>query len=657
MAAKVQVKKAVKRKSDQLVDRKALAKKNKAQQPVEESSSEDELDSADSSEDDLDNLDSSDDENTKFDDSDSNDSDSDSDSDNDLDNSDSEESDGESNGDNNVNGQSQNEDGSNGKTQQESRAEQKKLREERKLQRPYGTTIQQIKKIWEKLRVKKGLSAKERLTLANEGWALAKDQAKDLVLKHDASRVIQTILKYSPKPQKEEIVKALRGTYYELSKSSYGKYLVVKMLHYGSKETRADIINELHGNFRKLMKHREGAYVIEDAYRDYATPQQKRQIIREFFGNEYAIFRDSAADKDLAAILAEAPEKRPILLKNLNGVITSAVNKGSIGFQIIHAAMLEYVKNIDPTLSEREEFIDLISEQFPEIVHTPEGSEVASRVLSIATAKERKHLVKSLKPFASKLATDENGQFVLITLLNTVDDTVMVSKNFTSDFKENLEELLLSKAARKPFMYLLSGRTTRNFSPAALKQLKQVDEWKKGTSKKDDEVRLNELKKSFSPLLLEGSQEFCKSMLSESTASQLLAEILLFADDESGQLEASVECVVATVVEDPELLSEQAYLPRVLRCLIQNGHWNFSEKKVDAAPNQLNFGEKLSNALLENPEIIQKWVKGEGAFVVVALIEQGNNGKLVKEVKKATKGLKESDGKGIKLLLDVLSNK
>jgi len=54
----------------------------------------------------------------------------------------------------------------------------------------------------------------------------------DLVLKHDASRVVQTLLKFGSKEQRGEVAKALKGKYAELAKSTYGKFLVCKILKY-----------------------------------------------------------------------------------------------------------------------------------------------------------------------------------------------------------------------------------------------------------------------------------------------------------------------------------------------------------------------------------------------------------------------------------------
>lgn len=223
--------------------------------------------------------------------------------------------------------------------------EQRKLLKERKMQRRSGTQVQQIKSVWERLRVKTPPLPKQiREKLSNEIWELSKDCISDLVLKHDASRIVQTLVKYSSKERREQIVDSLKGKFYVLATSAYGKYLLVKLLHYGSRTSRQAIINELHGSLRKLMRHREGAYVVEDLFVLYATHEQKQQMIKEFWGSEYAVFRETHKDLTIQKVCESSVEKRNIIARNLIGTITASVDKGSAGFQILHAAMREYVK-------------------------------------------------------------------------------------------------------------------------------------------------------------------------------------------------------------------------------------------------------------------------------------------------------------------------
>ncbi|CAI8494596.1 unnamed protein product [Hanseniaspora opuntiae] len=191
-----------------------------------------------------------------------------------------------------------------------------RLLKERKLKRSGGREIESIKKLWEKLRAK-DTTKKEKTALCEEIWELSSDSIAELVLKHDASRVVQSLVKYSDVKKRDQIVIALKGKFADLAKSSYGKYLLVKLLHYGSKDSRQIIIDELHGNLRKLMRHREGAYVVEDLFVLYANQKQRNQMLQEFWGSEYAVFAVENKDLKIEEVCAENVDKRRNIQRNL----------------------------------------------------------------------------------------------------------------------------------------------------------------------------------------------------------------------------------------------------------------------------------------------------------------------------------------------------
>lgn len=549
----------------------------------------------------------------------------------------------------------------NKKSAKESHAEQKRLLKERKLARQGGASIEQIKQIWERLRVKTGIKPAERKKLVEEIWAICKDEIKNLILKHDASRIIQTLFKYADKDKRVVITKALKGNYYDLAISSYGKYLLVKMLHYGSAPVRQSIIDELHGRFRKLMRHKEGAYVLEDAFRDYSTAAQKRQMIQEFFGAEFAVFRDAAGNKTLKQILAESPDKRAVIMRNLNETITASVNKGSIGFTVIHAAMLEYVSNLDPATSEKADFIDLVAEQFAEMVHTSEGAQVACKILAMASAKEKKGLVKSLKSFVDTLAADQYGHMVMMTAFDTIDDTVLVTKSFSQELKEKpTHELFMDKNGRRPFLYAMLGRDPRYFNKLVIEQLEQYDAIKQatGTAKKEDAVRLSEINKGMSPLILDTIKEHSYALMNDTLGSQFVSEALLACEgDKAEAIDALCEVLAADPAGDNHVI-KQPNSQRALRTLIQEGHWNNKEKKVVKVANPIGFGTSFYNAVGDH---VVAWATGEGSFVIVTLLETSGDADFAKELKKTLKkslsqleDAAEAGNKGSKLIVDLL---
>ncbi|EJS42189.1 puf6p [Saccharomyces arboricola H-6] len=550
--------------------------------------------------------------------------------------------------------------------------EQRKLLKERKMQRKSGTQVQQIKSVWERLRVKTPPLPKQiREKLSNEIWELSKDCICDLVLKHDASRIVQTLVKYSSKERREQIVDALKGKFYVLATSAYGKYLLVKLLHYGSRTSRQTIIDELHGSLRKLMRHREGAYVVEDLFVLYATHEQKQQMIKEFWGSEYAVFRETHKDLTIENVCESSVEKRNIIARNLIGTITASVEKGSAGFQILHAAMREYVKIANE--KEISDMIELLHEQFAELVHTPEGSDVACTLVAKANAKERKLILKTLKNHGEKLIKNEYGNIVFITILNCVDDTVLVFKSFSPIVKEHLQEFIIDKFGRRPWLYILLGLDGKYFSPIVKNELLRYIKLSEPTSKKDSLQRRHELLSKFAPMFLSTISKYYSVILTENLGCQFIAEVLIndelyaqLGEKDQEKYQKVLDNILTTfkgdITEDEHPI-HRAFSTRLLKALIQGGKWNNKERKVEPLKNVqglgVPFAHKLYDEIIDSSNLLEWINNADSSFTVVALYEtlkgQKEGKQFVKDLKEVqSKITSDENNKGSHLLVKLL---
>lgn len=529
----------------------------------------------------------------------------------------------------------------------EQRQEKKRLQKERKLQKTHGKEIEQIKLLWEKLREKHGVPKQERERLVHEIMQLVDGKWKDVVLRHDASRVVQTVFKYADKALKHDITVSLKGTYVLLAKSAYGKYLLIKMLHYGSPQVRKSIVDEMHGHYRRLMGHKEGAYVLNDLYTIYATAKQRKQILREFFGSEYALFREAGDGKtDLKEIIAANPEKKNYLLENLNKVITAAVNKGSIGFEIVHAMMLEYIRNVDPKSMARENFVDLIADDIVEMVHTKDGSQVASLTLAMSTAKERKRLLKSMRQFPTKLAKDEFGNIVMMAAFLTVDDTKLTHKAF-HEIESDLFSVLTDKYARRPLLMLLVGPQNKKYFGVLQSRFEEIDQVKQEFSKKEDNARIEELLLFFLPAIVNEVVSNTSNLLKESLGTQFVLEMLLnkTVQEQTEEFTKLVDAVAALFSDDPKsknhILSVNPFSGRTAKTLVH---------QLPA------FQTKFVDIVKQYP---QEYATGEGCFSVVALLEENKDTKEGKSLRKLLakhkKEIESSEARGKDLLLELLA--
>lgn len=561
------------------------------------------------------------------------------------------------------------------------RKEQKEELKKRKLQRKAGTEVQQIKKLWEKLRCTKPVPSKEeRDKLANEIWTLSQDVILDLVLKHDALRVVQTLVKYSPQERRDKIVTALKGHFYDLATSAYGKYLLVKLLHYGLKNAKQMVINELHGKLRKLMRHREGAYVVEDLFVLYLTQAQRKQMMREFWGSEYAVFKELGQDQTVVDVIHSLLEKKHLIMTNLYGTISASVNKGSTGFQILHAAMKEYVAclvdDVEANNSQIREFVELLQEQVAELIHTPEGLDVACTLIALATAKERRNIVKHLKLHAADMVKNEHGNLVLITLYMVTDDTVMLTKAFGEELygPEVLPGVVVDKWGRRAPLYILRGLDKRYFNPRVQALLKGYETLAYAhTTKKPQDKRQAELREAMVPMfylsILALGDDFSLFFL-ENLAAQFITELILTPGDYPQRQELLDKVVeVSTsgdVREDHHLLNHAVFVLRALKLLIQGTQYKFNHElkkveKVDGVDAIPGTGVDLAERIAKDIDVAQWVAANQGAFTVVALYEVlllaklSEAKKLQKQVKKLAKTIKEdTDNKGAQLLLEIV---
>jgi pumilio family protein 6 len=70
---------------------------------------------------------------------------------------------------------------------------------------------------------------------------------------------------------------------------------------------------------------------------------------------------------------------------------------------------------------------------------------------------------------------------LLLTLMDVVDDTVLVSKSIFTELQQHILDLATNKFGRIPLLYPFVGRLTRLLPPAAIAQIKEMDQIREAT--------------------------------------------------------------------------------------------------------------------------------------------------------------------------------
>ena len=479
------------------------------------------------------------------------------------------------------------------------------------------------------------------------------------------------------------ITKELEGEYRALAEGRYSKFLLGKMLVYGDTEIRDLVVPAFYGSVRKLINHPEAAWVLDDIYRGAASATQKAVLLREWYGAEFAIFRDGSSTEDVTAdlkqILEANPEKKVPIFKSLHELINQLVQKKKTGFTMLHDAMLQYFHNLTPGSSDFGDFMELLKgdeegDLLKNLAFTASGSEVVSLALVYGTAKDRKQILKVYRGTIQILAYDKNGRRVLLTAYEIIDDTQLTSKTIFPELtgktvtKPPPSEDVISPMVEDPnaritlqYLYCPDGKGL-SLPPEDQKLFAKIRTIRETTSKKNPAVRRQELLVEISPSLLSYIKKSVKELIRSLFGCQFMTDVLLGSpDDASAALREIAEQAKKLVppYEATLELRNPTAVDRMLKALVLGGRYNPKTQKIEKLNDQpMNFHDILY-AEISDAELIS-WATGAHSFVIVAMLEAegfGSQKRLLsylREHKGQLQNAVDGGNKGAKILLEKL---
>lgn len=546
----------------------------------------------------------------------------------------------------------------------EAHAKQRALAKERKASKPNADSIARSKKIWERLRLKSHVPREERRELVAELFTIITGRVPDFVFKHDSVRVIQCALKYGNPEQRLLISQELVGSVRPLVESRYAKFLVAKLVQDRDPQIRNAIIPEFFGHVRRLIHHPEASWIVDDIYRQVATPQQKAMMLREWYGAEFALFHKKpelqnstiAGEQetaDLGRILEINPEKRRPTLQYLLQTINSLIQKKMTGFTMLHDAMLQYFLVLSPDSPELAEFLEILKgdidpdteggggDLFRNLAFTKSGSRLVCLALAHGSAKDRKTILKCFKDNIELMAFDQYANMVLATALDTADDTKMSFKSVLVELLglgieedttrlDRQQQIVTNTFARLPALYPLAGTGRWLMGGVERKAdrmiMEEVHQIRNKTSKKAAEIRQKELVEYLSEPLLNLVLERADDLSKSSFGCQVIAETLLVAKHgETAKTKVdkaqALEAVAKLAFGDPSAeahLSQDSAAGHMFKSLVLGGNFDPTIKKVRVLDPEMRFGDVLYPVIKER---LVSWATGPSSFVVVAFLE------------------------------------
>ncbi|CAG9860728.1 unnamed protein product [Phyllotreta striolata] len=533
----------------------------------------------------------------------------------------------------------------------EFKQKKKELKLKRKQTKEGYDVITRAKKMGEDLR-KKNLKADEKTNLINQLHNLLKSKGhySKFLLAHDTARIVQWLLKYSSEAIINEISIEIIPSTVDMLQSKYGSHCVKRLLKYGSTDIRRKVVDSMMGHSVKLVSHSISAPIVEYAYSTWATPLQKQLLLQEFFGELYTNSKDNDV-KHISDVYKNDRSLKTATLGAAKANLVRILNKSLLDSGLVQTLLCQFLGEC--TEEDRKEMIGQLASHIVVISNSKDGARAAMQCIWHGSNKDRKIIMKKIKEHLLDLCKHEHGHCVIITLLDCIDDTVLLHKIVLSDILKFSKELAVDDWGRKVLLWLVAPADSSKFHPLFINEL--IAGREASTCKKTPEIRRKEiLDYSISTLfdLVRSDSSFWLS--NASLAMELVAII------KSGAGDDLVHSSIVDVIIQPDWMTkennkeisgiENAGIHMALKKLVQFD-------KTRSERNESTFGSVLINKL--EADTVKHWLStNRGCFFLVALYENGcetTQNKMKTKLKKHVQVLKKQSSQGAKILLSKIS--
>lgn len=231
-----------------------------------------------------------------------------------------------------------------------------------------------------------------------------------------------------------------------------------------------------------------------------------------------------------------------------------------------------------------------------------------------------------IKPHVERMCTDDEAQLVIFTALDTIDDTKLTTKSLVTDITSHASSLVSSPQGRRSLFHLIVPRSRRHFTPAQIAVIAETDGTRAMTSKKDNTVRENEIRKAASDELLQFVAEKGAETARDTGGSLLVLEVMLCAEgDKSSAMTALAKALASPYPSEDPARPHPIDLPhtsRMYKSLLQGGHFSHSEQSVvrSSAFSPSEFASVFLSTVGSDTTIAI--AQGNGAFVAAELVER-----------------------------------
>ncbi|KAK7790228.1 hypothetical protein R5R35_014536 [Gryllus longicercus] len=525
----------------------------------------------------------------------------------------------------------------------EIKKESSKIRRVRKEKKQtHFEIILQVKKIWEMAR-HENFPVDKRAQEIVKLHSLVQNQLNKLIYAHDTSRIVQGLLRLGSQSVRSSICDELAPEFTEMMQKKFSAFIIKSILKYCDGKWKTKVLESMKGSIVKLMTNSASAPLVDHVYTQIASPDQKISMEKEFFGSLLLTVGEPATGSIPNILSHLTAENKAAVFESIKENIVKVTAKGNFS-ALLCQVTLHFIEECSQ--EDKEEVLSLFSPHILDIVHTKPGSRLAMQCVWNLGKKVRKQIVKKMKGNIETLASSENSFWIILALLDAVDDTVLLNKVVVSEIAKSATTLVKTEQGRKVLFYLIAHRDTVFFHPKDLENLKQGD----ACCLKSMEKKREELSPVVDDFLLRISKEVEIWLENPKVAMVTLAALKKGQGEKLCKaLQAIARYICSDVKLDNQPLIENPGMNLILKKLLK-----IDDLKKDDSD---KFSVHLASVL--EAATIKKWIScNRGAFLLVGILEAKSEEATKTLVSKITRPLKEQIRKaphvGAKVLIRVL---
>lgn len=388
----------------------------------------------------------------------------------------------------------------------------------------------------------------------------------------------------------------------------------------------------------KLAVHGVASQVVEYMFQ-HLPPKSLAPLKQEFYGPHFSLFATelsgpSTLENNLKN--AKTDTQKEAAINFVKDLLNKGMTKGFYGHVYFQQLFAEYVDVADP--SDIRVMASTAADHSPQLLSTRHGARVVATLAAYGTPKDRKRICKSLKGFTASSLLHRDAYLAVLRLIQVTDDTVSIHKSLLNEIlttptpvegneqdgdtePSGMLALALSETGSKLFLMILvkdDDARMKYFDPyerSILEPTPYITENGKEvlTSKKDPELRRQELLKHVAAALLDMCVEHVGELITSVPGSRVLKEVYCQNPSEKLARAISEECLQSlesSGSDDDLSLFEHTVSHRCIKNMIM----------YDANDNGIE--PMLSNALVsslgENLSVLVE--SNRGSFVAAALL-------------------------------------